>query len=137
MKKIVIFFALIAGIAAVGFAQSLQLSNGKGILPSNGEIIQAGTPDSSELVTYIYVKNTGTTDKNVVCKKTQMMALDSTEVTMCWAGGCYPSTTNISPNAQLITPGQTNYEFLGHYTQINWQHLYSKSETALMAVTRC
>jgi hypothetical protein len=125
MKKIVLFFVLLTGLAVVGFAQSLQLSNNQGIIVANGEIIQLGSPDSTELITYMNVKNIGTTNKNVLCRKTEIKMLDSTEITMCWAGGCYPPKTNLSPSAQLITPGQTNTEFVGHYTQMAFNHFKS------------
>jgi hypothetical protein len=51
--------------------------------------------------------------------------LDSTEITMCWAGGCYPAKVFVSPNAATIAPGETNTEFIGHYTQTAFQHMKS------------
>lgn len=56
--------------------------------------------------------------------------LDSTELTMCWAGNCYPSNVNISPYSQPITAGQTITEFVGHYSQIAFHH-FKKGESVV------
>jgi hypothetical protein len=108
MKKNAIFFVIMIGITIFGFSQSLQLTDNKGVvIPNNSEIIQATGPDGTEIITYMYVKNIGTKDISVLCRKSQFKMLDSTEITMCWAGACYPASTFLSPNAQLITVGQT------------------------------
>jgi hypothetical protein len=116
---------MISAFAVAGFAQSLELSNSHGVIPANAIIIQEGSPDSIELITYMNVKNVGTKAIDVLCKKSQLSMQETTEVTMCWAGGCYPSSVNISPNAQNMAVGQTITEFVGHYLQSNFQHLQS------------
>jgi hypothetical protein len=126
MKKNAIFFVIMIGITIFGFSQSLQLTDNKGVvIPNNSEIIQATGPDGTEIITYMYVKNIGTKDISVLCRKSQFKMLDSTEITMCWAGACYPASTFLSPNAQLITVGQTITDFTGHYLQIKYRPLKS------------
>jgi hypothetical protein len=125
MKKLILSVYLLSIVAFYGYSQSITLSNIHGNIAPNSEIIQAGTPDSSELITYLNVKNTGVNTIKVLCKKVELSMLDSTEMSMCWAGGCYPSGTNISPNDQSIAPGQTITEFSGHYTQIAFNHFKS------------
>ncbi len=120
MKKLILPFVLLLATAA-GFAQSLSLSNIHGPITANSIMIQPGTPDSVELITYLYVTNNSSASKDILCKKTELSLLGNVEVTMCWAGGCYSSTTFVSPNAQAIAPGETDLEFSGHYTQINFQ----------------
>jgi len=113
---------LFSAIGLSVYAQSLELSNNQGVIPANAIIVQEGSPDSVELITYLLVKNIGSKTIDVLCKKSQLSMLDSTEITMCWAGSCYSPLTHISPNAQTITVGQTITDFVGHYTQSAFQH---------------
>jgi hypothetical protein len=115
MKKLLLVVYLLSVAAFYGYSQSLTLSNLQGPVAANSTIVQTGTSDSLELLTYMYVKNTGASTLNVYCKKVHISDMDSTEVTMCWAGGCYPSFVNVSPNGQAITPGQTITDFVAHY----------------------
>jgi hypothetical protein len=130
MKKLLLPLLLFAAIALLGHSQSLQLSNIHGVIPANSIMVQEGSPDSSELITYMNVKNVGTKTVNIFCKKSQLSMLDSTELTMCWAGNCYPANVNVSPYSQPITAGQTITEFVGHYTQIAFQH-FKKGESVV------
>ncbi|HNY03943.1 MAG TPA: hypothetical protein PKG48_15210, partial [Bacteroidales bacterium] len=124
MKKLILSFVLIT-LALAGLAQSLSLSNIHGPITANSTIIQAGTPDSVELITYLNVTNNSSSAKDILCKKTEINLLNNIEVTMCWAGGCYSASTYISPNAQAIDPGATNTEFSGHYTNANFNPIGS------------
>ncbi|MEI7897538.1 MAG: T9SS type A sorting domain-containing protein [bacterium] len=125
MKKLILTACLLTGILSYGYSQSLTLSDIDGVIDQNAIIVQSGTPDSVELITYFNVKNIGTKTISVLCKKTHLAMLDSTEITMCWAGGCYPSNINVSPNAQSIEAGQTITDFVGHYTQTAFSHFKS------------
>lgn len=125
MKKLLLSVYFLSLVAFYGYSQSLTLSNLNGPVTPNSIIVQAGTPDSVELVSYFNVKNVGDNTIRVLCKKVQIAMLDSTEVTMCWAGGCYSSGTMISPNDQPITPGETITEFSGHYSQVAFNHFKS------------
>ncbi|MFZ4521917.1 MAG: T9SS type A sorting domain-containing protein [Bacteroidales bacterium] len=122
MKRLILSACLLSIVAIYGYSQSLSLSNIGGTIAPNATILQVGTPDSAELITYFNVKNVSSNPVSVLCKKVELTMLDSTEITMCWAGGCYPATTNISPNSQAIPAGETNTEFVGHYTQIAFNH---------------
>jgi hypothetical protein len=121
MKSRLLYLILLSGITLSALAQSLELSNKNGVITRNSTIIQMGSPDSAELVTYLHVKNIGVKLINVLCKKSQLVMLDSTETTMCWAGSCYPANVNISPNAQPIAAGETITDFDGRYVQIAFQ----------------
>jgi len=115
MKKFFLFAYLLSVIAFYGYSQSLTLSNNAGPIVANSIIDQRGTPDSTELVTYLLVTNTGSRTINVLCKRTEISLMEGTQFTMCWANGCYPSSVKISPNAESIDPGQTATDFSGHY----------------------
>ncbi len=114
---------LLSTITFSCFAQSLELSDIHGIILPNSVIVQEGTPDSVKLITYLNVKNIGVKTINVICKKYQLTMLDSTEITMCWAGSCYSPEINVSPNAQPIEAGQTITDFIGHYNQQEFRPL--------------
>lgn len=115
MKRLLLLVYLLAVIAFYGYSQSLSLVSPQGVVITNTSVTQVGTKDSLELVTYLYVKNISANTINVYSKKTQVSAMDSVETTMCWAGGCYPSFVNVSPNSAPMTPGQTITDFVGHY----------------------
>ncbi|MFZ4563104.1 MAG: T9SS type A sorting domain-containing protein [Bacteroidales bacterium] len=118
MKRYILSLFLLSAITVTAYTQSLELSNKNGIITPNSTIIQEGSPDSAELVTYMNVKNIGDKEINVLCKKSQLTMLDSTETTMCWAGSCYPSDVNISPNSRTIAVGEIVTDFDGRYVQI-------------------
>ena len=115
MKKLLLLVYLLSAVVFYGYSQSLVLSNTSGPLAANAILTQTGNHDSLELITYLYVKNISAQSINVLCKKVEVSAMDSVETTMCWAGGCYPSFVNVSPNAQPILAGQTISDFSGHY----------------------
>ncbi|MDP1623684.1 MAG: T9SS type A sorting domain-containing protein [Bacteroidales bacterium] len=125
MKSLTLTFCLFAAIAFYGYSQNLMLSDNNGPIAANSTIIQAGTPESTELITYLNVKNTGSNTLNILCKKVELKIIDSTEVAICWAGGCYSSTTFVSPNAQAIAAGETITDFSGHYSQIAFRPIKS------------
>ncbi len=115
MKKIYLFTLILTSLTFYGIAQSVTLISKSGILAQNTTLIQAGTPDSSELITFVNVKNITTDPVNIFCKKSDLSMMDSTESTMCWAGGCYPSWVTVSNSPQTIGAGETVTDFSGHY----------------------
>ena len=115
MKRLLLLVSLFSAIAIFGYSQSLSLLTPQGVVITNASIIQAGTHDSLELITYLQVKNISTHTINVFCKKVEVAMMDSVETTMCWAGGCYPSFVNVSPNSAPMTAGQIVTDFVGHY----------------------
>jgi len=125
MKNILLALCMLSLFWISGRSQSLSLSNASGPLAPNATIIQAGTTDSAELLTHIYVKNVSSNDMGVLCKKVEFSLLDSTEVSMCWAGQCFGAMTYVSPYDQSIPAGTTCTDFVGHYTQIAYSHFKS------------
>lgn len=121
MKKTAILILSVAFVIA-GFSQSLQISDNQGVIPNNSEIIQAGSPQVHEITTSLNVKNTSAGNINVLCRKTEILMMDSTEVTMCWGGACWPAKIHLSPEPTLINAGQTSTEFVGHYSEVNFHN---------------
>lgn len=115
-----LLFCLLTLFALNASSQSLILSDHNGPIPPNSTIIQPGTPDSNTLLTYLNVNNISNNTIQVICKKTEIMMLDSTQTFMCWAGYCFAPHLYVSPYAQPIEAGQTNHEFKGIYAQVSY-----------------
>lgn len=98
-------------------------------IPQNTIIFQTGTIDSSELITRMNVKNNSTYPISVLCKKTTILLTDSTDLTMCWAGSCYPPIVNVSIYSQLIQPNQIITDFDGRYFPVYVNFKFRKSES--------
>jgi len=129
MKRQLLYFLLLSAISISGLAQSLELSNINGVIAPNSILIQSGTPDSSELITYLNVKNKSTNTVNVVCRKTELKMLDSTVSMMCWAGQCWAPTVYVSPNSSPLAAGQTSTEFSGHYSAQTATYFFHSGES--------
>jgi hypothetical protein len=125
MKKRIFTVYLLTIIVCYAYSQSLSLSNSHGPISPNTTIVQPGSTDSLELVTYLNVKNISNNQLKVLCKKEEIKILDSTEMLMCWAGGCYPSTVFVSPKSLSMAAGSTNTGFSGHYIQSSGNHIPS------------
>ncbi|MDD4602623.1 MAG: T9SS type A sorting domain-containing protein [Bacteroidales bacterium] len=117
MKKLFPLLLLIAMLSVAGYAQqSISLYDKLGNLLTNSTVlINAGTPDSTLLITYVDVKNTSDHPLSIFSKKVEVSLLANTEVTMCWAGSCYPANVFVSPNAKTLAPGEISTEFSGDY----------------------
>lgn len=131
MKKIYLFTLILTSLTFYGIAQSVTLISKAGILGQNTTVYQAGTADSSELITFVDVKNVTTEPVNIFCKKSVLSVMDSTESVMCWADGCYPSWVTVSPSAKTIAPGETVSEFSGHYVWIGKNLGFTSGETVI------
>jgi hypothetical protein len=131
MKRLLLSALLFSVFALYGYSQSLSLSDSHGPIAPNSFIVQAGTPDSSTLVTYLNVTNTSSNNIDVLVKKVELSLADSTEVTMCWAGGCTGAATYVSPAAQPFTPGQVVTEFSGHYTALTSSYYFNPGESVV------
>ena len=129
MKKLFLSVYLLTIVAFYGYSQSLSLSNAHGAVAPNSTIIQPGTPDSASLITYFDVKNTGNSRMEVLCKKVEETMSDSTELTFCWAGECGGAEVFVSRNSQLINPGQTIYDFSGHYSAVTSSYYFHSGES--------
>ena len=57
MKKFFLFLLIFTAAVLYGYSQSLSLSNASGAITANSTIVQAGSPDSVELITYLNVTN--------------------------------------------------------------------------------
>jgi len=125
MKKSILFFYLFSFLAFFGYSQSLSLSNASGPIEPNSTIVQAGTPDSTELVTYLNVINSGDRAVRIVCKKTELSLMEDTEVTFCFGGICYFYTTYVSDPSDPIEPGGSITDFSGHYNRSDWEPIPS------------
>lgn len=130
MKKLLLSFYLLSVVAFYGYSQSLSLSNPAGPIVANSIIIQAGTPDSSALITYLYVTNTSARTVNIYCKKSTLSLMDSTSIPWCFANACYGSDRTIS-NLQIVEPGQTITDFHGDYSSTTMDGKFHSGESVV------
>jgi hypothetical protein len=124
MKKLLLYISIFLVAGFSGFSQSLSLSGLFGPIVPNSTIIQAGTPDSNTLLTYLNVKNTSSDPINVLCKKNELSLLDSTQTYMCWANFCYAPHILISPNAVPVGAGETYSGFKAIYAQLAYNNFF-------------
>jgi len=100
-----------------GYAQSgITISDTLGNpIPDKGTLVLNGTPDASDIVAYLWVKNTYSRTISVKAKKVEKSLVPGTAVNFCWNGKCYPPTTFVSMDAATMAPGFVAKDFTGHY----------------------
>jgi hypothetical protein len=133
MKRRLLSLFFLSAVALSGFTQNIELSDLQGnVIPANSSTIQYVDPNAGFIYnTFLNVKNVGSATISVLCKKVQILMLDSTAVAMCWAGSCYSSETFVSPNAQPLDPGQTNSEFSGDYMSTKMSFNFNVGESVV------
>jgi len=107
MKKTLLTVLFLAGALMPALTQNLSLSYNAGTLPANGVITVQGSPSDPAVVVNIDVTNNGTQTLNVKVKKVETFFQAGAQLSMCWAGNCYPPGTFVTPSGQAIDPGQT------------------------------
>lgn len=96
-------------------AQTLELYTTTGNLLQYGDTITvSGTPQSTELIGNVHVKNISNNSVQVSCTKWYLYIVPGSSNTFCWANNCYPPTTFTSP-MKLIAPQETVTDFSGDY----------------------
>jgi hypothetical protein len=116
MKKLLLTLYFLSIAVFFGYSQSLSLSDSSGQVPNNSTITRSGVPTDAEIVVFLNVTNNSNKTISVKAKKVEISLLSPSYITFCWAGGCYPPTTFVSPNGTSMAAGATNTEFSGHYT---------------------
>lgn len=118
MKRNFKFFLNLLAISCISIilnAQTLELYTTTGNLLQYGDTITvSGTPQSSELIGYVHVKNISSNSVQVSCTKWYLNIVPGSSNTFCWANNCYPPTTFTSP-MKLIASQETVTDFSGDY----------------------
>jgi hypothetical protein len=97
-------------------SQSLTLSDTLGAaIPNNSTIALNDAPDVSEVPLFLWVKNVSGTNLNVRARKREVQMTTDASLTFCWAGNCFPPSTNISLGTTAIAAGATAKEFSAHF----------------------
>lgn len=122
MKRFFTFFNiyfLAFGLHGVLSAQTLELSNENGVQMQYGDtLFISGTPQTSEMVAHVKVKNISSGSVSVSCSKTYMYIVPGTSNVFCWANSCYPPTT-FNSLSMTIAPDSIVDDFSGHYYPAN------------------
>lgn len=115
MKKIFTTVFVVFLISGVFSQKVLELYTVQDSLISNGDTIMiSGTPQTSELVSYVKVKNITSNTLEVTCRKWIITPVQGTNNVFCWANLCYPP--NVSESQVMYIQGNTVVsDFSGHY----------------------
>ena len=97
-------------------SQNLSLAYDGNPLSANETIYIWGDSSSTGVIyCYLEVTNNGTSNLDVLAKKTEINILSGTENSFCW-GACYSPMVFVSPNPLTINAGETNSSgFSGDY----------------------
>jgi hypothetical protein len=118
MKKIYLFLILSLGVI-VSKSQTLELYDKNDVLLSYGDTVQVDSLfNVSEMIGYVKVKNVTGSQKSVLCSKQVQSVVPGSSNTFCW-GLCFPPTTIVSPDPQLLDPGVMFTGFSAHYYPTN------------------
>ena len=74
-----------------------------------------GAPGDMEIVSYIAVQNTGTSDVTIKVTREEINIIENTVHQFCWGGVCFSPDTDTSHNSMTLAPGEMTNEFSGHY----------------------
>jgi uncharacterized membrane protein len=115
MKKMLLLlsvFLLSTGL----FAQSTILTMWEFGPTSYSPVITFnGAPDDMEIVSYIGVQNTGTSDVTIKVTRENINLIGNAVNQFCWGGVCFSPSTDTSANSMTLAPGEMTNEFSGHY----------------------
>jgi len=118
MKKFFTYFLFLTAISCFSIslnAQTLELYTTDGNLLHYGDTITvSGTPQSSELIGHVHVKNISSNSVQVSCTKWYLYIVPGSSNTFCWANNCYPPNTFTSP-MKTIASQETVTDFSGDY----------------------
>jgi hypothetical protein len=117
MKKIsyLLFFLTIASAGL--FAQSMQLQTTSGQILTNGGtlgVMRSLFDTTTDIAVEIDMKNISTTAQSYKVKRTVKILGSPQKSNFCFAGGCFPDTTNYSPTALALNPGVLDNNFSSH-----------------------
>ena len=116
MKKLLLSVYLLSTVAFFGYSQSLSLDHEGTPVPNNGSVIYPGEPLPSAVIeAHIGVTNNSAATLDVMCKKVEISLIPGSINTFCWGGLCYPDSTYVSLDPEVIAPGETNTMFIGEY----------------------
>lgn len=116
MKKLLFYLFVMFCFLGYSFSQTLQLSTPEGQILNYGDTITVnGTPQSSELIAHLYVKNISTSTVSVTCTKSYISIVSGSTNTFCWANNCYPPNTFTSTGSKTLAPQEVATDFSGDY----------------------
>jgi len=115
MKKTLLFLSLFLMSAGL-FAQSTILTLWEfGPTSFSPVVTFNGAPADMEIVSYISVQNTDTTDVTIKVAREEVNVIGNTMNQFCWGGVCFPPSSDTSANSMTLAPGELTDEFSGHY----------------------
>jgi hypothetical protein len=117
MKKIYALLFILTIASGSILAQSLQLQTHSGqVIPNGGTVgvIQTLFDTTSDVSIEIDMKNISTSTQAYKVKRTIKILNSPQKSNFCFAGGCFPDTTNISPSTLTLNAGVLDNNFSSH-----------------------
>lgn len=109
-------FLVFSSLSVSLFSQTLELQTTGGSPLQYGDTITvSGTPQSSELIGYLHVKNISSSSVSITCTKTYIYIVPGSSNTFCWANNCYPPNTFTSTSSKTLAPQEIATDFTGDY----------------------
>jgi hypothetical protein len=120
MKKTVLFLFFTISIFSYGYSQSLALADSSGPVANNSTRTHIGHINDSEILSYMFVKNTTSATLSVKVKKVEINLVSGSVNTFCW-GLCYPPTIYISDPVNINAHATDSTDFSGHYSPTGYE----------------
>jgi len=115
MKNFLLLFLSTCCLSVYLTSQNIQLLTNQNSILANGDTITvSGTPQTSELIAYVKVKNISLTTVEVSCRKWLVNVVTGSTNVFCWAGLCYPPYISVSQTMNILPDDIVN-DFSGHY----------------------
>jgi hypothetical protein len=113
MKKIILILIAALFVTSTAFSQILTEWE-FGPTMFSPSITTNGAPDDTEIVSYIKVTNTSTSNITIKVAVELMLPVAGQIEQFCWGGLCFGFGTDTSATSMVLTPGESTEEFSGH-----------------------
>lgn len=117
MKKIFSLLFILAFVCGGLLAQTMKLYTTSGSLIPNGGtvgVLRTLYDTTTDVALEIDMKNISSASQTYKVIRTVKILPGSQQTNFCFAGGCFPDTTNLSPSSLLLDPGVLDNNFSAH-----------------------
>jgi len=119
MKKhlIIALAAFSANVFAQSSIQLRHVQNGNALLAPN-DIIYTTTKANKTTAVDIDITNTGTVTTTYKAKRYDIILNNGADASFCFAGNCFPSSTDVSPGGTTLSGGQSASQSSSDYQML-------------------
>ncbi len=117
MKKIFSLLFVLTFVCGGIWAQSMKLYTTSGsVIPNGGTVgfLRTLYDTTTDVALEIDMKNISSSSQTYKVIRTVKTLPGDQKTNFCFAGGCFPDTTNISPSSLTLSPGVLDNNFSAH-----------------------